>query len=82
MTTSIDPPGLVEAIEAGCLAVHPGWVDSIARGDIRVSVSIAVRAAAPILVKAALLEAADDYGTYTEFADWLRERAERIGGAS
>jgi hypothetical protein len=83
-----DPPGLAEAIEAA-------WAEYCTRliDDDRVALEFAVRAAAPILVKAALLEAADEIaakarsGYVGGVVDGLgiaerliRQRADRIGG--
>jgi hypothetical protein len=54
-----DPPGLAEAIE---VAIAAGWytLDNINGSGLEEIVPAAVRAAAPILTRAALLEAADE----------------------
>jgi hypothetical protein len=79
--------GLEEAVEAvaSVIAEANYWSDGTsaagpsARDKLRAE--NITRAAAPILVRAALLEAADDVGVMwkpvTSFADWLRDRAAR-----
>jgi hypothetical protein len=89
-----DPPGLAEAIEAAADAAYESDMDEDQRWpaalkfvqrEYRRRAAAGLRVAAPILTRAALLEAADEvrHGRMVPgyvWADLLRERADRIGG--
>jgi hypothetical protein len=86
-----DPPGLAEAIEAMRASLPSVGIDPTSQWAQTLPLEHLARAAAPILVKAALLEAADEiaseraavlstYPSRLTVATWLRGRAHRIGG--